>query len=276
MAMVFCPLFSGSSGNALFVMAGKTKLLIDAGLSGSAIAGALESIGVDPHEIDGILITHEHSDHILGAGILSRKYQIPIYANHPTWAAMSRKVGSITVRNYREFEKGDDFYIGDIGVKPFPIPHDAAQPVGYRLYYQKTSIATATDLGHFPRPVQKEIAGCDMVLLESNHDPDMLMRNPHYSAFLKKRILGDKGHLSNAACADALECILDSGTRHVVLGHLSGENNLPELAYRTACERIGQMGLSLGRDVLVDMAHRNRVGSVYTLDEMAAAALAIG
>ena len=267
MAMVFCPLFSGSSGNALFVMAGRTKLLIDAGLPGATITGALESIGIDVADLDAILITHEHSDHVTGAGVLSRKYQIPIYANHPTWAAMSRKVGNITVRNYREFEKNEDFYIGDIGVTPFPIPHDAAAPVGYRLHHGQTSISTATDLGHFPKSVMKAIKGSDIVLLESNHDPDMLMRNPHYPAYLKKRILGDKGHLSNEACADALETILEGGTRHVVLGHLSGENNLPELAYRTACERLEKIGVAIGQQVQVDLAHRNRVGNVYTLNE---------
>lgn len=267
MAMVFCPLFSGSSGNALFVMAGHTKVLIDAGLPGSTIAGALESIGVNVADLNAILITHEHSDHVSGAGVLSRKYQIPLYANHRTWAAMSRKVGNITVRNYREFEADEDFYIGDIGVAPFSIPHDAAAPVGYRLSHGNTSISTATDLGHFPKSVMKAIRGSDIVLLESNHDPDMLMRNPHYPAYLKKRILGDKGHLSNDACADALESILEGGTRHVILGHLSGENNLPELAYRTACERLQKIGATLGEDAQVDMAHRNRVGNVYTLDE---------
>lgn len=269
MAMTFCPLFSGSSGNALFVMAGRTKLLIDAGLPGATIAGALSSIGVDPHELDAILITHEHSDHVAGAGVLSRKYQVPIYANQPTWVAMNRKVGTVTLRNYREFQRGEEFYIGDVGVKSFAIPHDAAQPVGYRVFSGRASISTATDLGHFPKSVLKEIAGSDIVLLESNHSPDMLMRNPHYSAYLKKRILGDKGHLSNEACADALEAVIQSGTRHVILGHLSQENNLPELAYRTACERLVQLGLTPGQDVRVDMAHRDRVGSVYTLDDAA-------
>lgn len=267
MSMVFCPLFSGSSGNALFVMGGRTKLLIDAGLSGSMIRGALETIGVNPQELDAILITHEHSDHVTGAGILSRKYNIPIYANYKTWNAMARKVGNITVRNYREFESDSDFYVGDIAVKPFHIPHDAAQPVGYRLYHGQTSISTATDLGHFSKNVLKEIAGSDMVLLESNHDPDMLMRNPHYSAFLKKRILGDRGHLSNEACASALEQLLTYGTRHVVLGHLSGENNHPELAYQTTRDHMERCGMHIGNDVNIDMAYRDRVGGVYTIEK---------
>jgi phosphoribosyl 1,2-cyclic phosphodiesterase len=267
MTMVFCPLFSGSSGNALFVMGGRTKMLIDAGLPGSTIAGALETIGARPDELDAILITHEHSDHIAGAGVMSRKYHIPVYANLPTWNAMRRKMGNIAVRNCREFEDDREFYIGDIGVKPFSIPHDAARPVGYRLFHGRASVSTATDLGYFPQSVLHEIAGSDIVLLESNHDPELLMRNPNYSAFLKQRILSRKGHLSNASCAEALESIIKGGTKHVGLGHLSGENNHPELAYRTACERLTLMGLVPGQDILVDMAYRDRVGNVYTLDE---------
>lgn len=265
--MVFCPLFSGSSGNAVYVQAGDTRLLIDAGLSGCTVLKALDQIGVDPKTLNAILVTHEHSDHIKGAGILSRKLDLPIYANGLTWEAMERLVGPVSGANRVEFDTRTDFYIGDIGVVPFPIPHDAAAPVGYRLFYGRTSISTATDLGHFSREVLNQIAGSGLVLLESNHDPDMLMANPHYSHGLKKRILGNKGHLSNDACAGAVELLVETGVRHLVLGHLSGENNLPELAYQTTCRRLEQMGLEPGADVRVDMAWRDRVGGVYTLRE---------
>lgn len=267
MSMIFCPLYSGSSGNALFVQAGGTRLLIDAGKSGKCIREALASIGVDPATLNGILVTHEHSDHVAGVGVMCRKYHIPVLANAPTWAAMDRKVGQIPPELRVTFESSADFYLGDIGVVPFLIPHDAAEPVGFRLYHGGVSIATATDLGHFTRIVREHVAGSSLVLLESNHDPDMLRRNSHYSAALKQRILGNHGHLSNDACAQALVELAQTGVRQVVLGHLSGENNLPELALTTATQRACQEGLTPGRDILIDLALRDTVGSVYTLKE---------
>lgn len=267
MDMIFCPLYSGSSGNALFVQAGQTRLLIDAGKPGKTIGEALHLIGVEPDTLDGILITHEHSDHIAGAGVMCRKYHIPVYATEDTWAAMDGKVGAVPPGLRRTFDKREDFYLGQVGVVPFAIPHDAADPVGYRLYGGGVSIATATDLGHFSRRVLDAVAGSSMVLLESNHDPDMLRANPHYSSYLKQRILGNRGHLSNQACAEALLQLVDSGVRHVILGHLSGENNLPELALRTSERRAEEAGLHLGRDLSIDLAWRDRVGGVYTLKE---------
>lgn len=271
MAMIFCPLYSGSSGNALFVQAGRTRLLIDAGLSGKMVVGALTAIGVDPETLDGLLITHEHSDHIKGAGVLCRKYHLPVYATSATWQAMAHHLGEIPMGLRREFEKGDEFYIGEAGISPFPIPHDAAGPVGYRVWHGSASLSTATDLGHFTKGVLDHIAGSDLVLLESNHDPDMLRANPHYSQALKNRILSNKGHLSNESCALALEQLVNTGVRHVVLGHLSGENNLPELAYNTSCHHLLKIGLTPGVDVTVDMAWRDRVGQVYTLENTFAA-----
>lgn len=267
MEMTFCPLFSGSSGNALFVQAGRTRVLIDAGKPGKTITEALDSIGVEPQTLDAILITHEHSDHIAGAGVMARRYRLPVYATTETWAAMDAKVGVIPPELRRTFDKKQDFYLGDLGVVPFAIPHDAADPVGYRLWCGGISIATATDLGHFSKAVGQAIAGSSLALLESNHDPDMLKRNPNYSAYLKQRILSNRGHLSNEACADALLQLVESGVRNVILGHLSGENNLPELALGVSERRAQEAGLRLGQDVNLDLAWRDRVGSVYTLKE---------
>lgn len=268
MSIMFCPLFSGSSGNALFVQAGTTRLLIDAGKSGKAVTTALASIGVDPASISALLITHEHSDHISAAGVLARKYRWPIYATEGTWAAMQRKLGEIPKACVRTFTAGEDFYLGDFGVMPFAIPHDAADPVGYRLYSGGISIATATDLGHFSKDVAQRIAGAGLVLLESNHDPDMLQRNPHYTAALKKRILGKRGHLSNDCCADALIRLIESGVRQVILGHLSGENNTPELALNTSLRRLEREGIRVGEDVLVELARRDETGKVFTIKEI--------
>jgi phosphoribosyl 1,2-cyclic phosphodiesterase len=265
MEMTFCPLFSGSSGNALYVATERTRLLVDAGLPGKAVVDALCQIGVNPASLSAILITHEHSDHVKGAGILSRKFNLPIYATPGTWYAMERTIGPVSQRNRREFYPDTDFYVDEIGVTPFMIPHDAAEPVGYRLSHSTFSVATATDMGIMRKNVLEQLAGVDLLLLESNHDPEMLRQNPHYSQALKKRILGNKGHLSNDACAEAVLSLVETGVRHVVLGHLSAENNLPELAYSTTCRLLSGAGLVCGKDVTVDMAWRDRVGNVYVI-----------
>lgn len=263
--MIFCPLYSGSSGNALYVQYGETRLLVDAGKSGRVITEALQFIGVDPKKLDGILITHEHSDHIAGAGVLSRRYHLPIYATELTWQAMAEKLGPLPDGTRRVFDRESDFYLGQIGVVPFAIPHDAADPVGFRLYGGGSSVSIATDLGHFSRRVRDAVAGSDLVLLESNHDPDMLLHNEHYSARLKQRILSRHGHLCNQDCAEALVDLVQTGVRNVILGHLSGENNRPELALSVNETRVELEGIELGKDLCLDLAWRDRVGGVYTL-----------
>ena len=267
MDMYFCPLYSGSSGNALFCQYGETRLLIDAGKSGKTIEDALTSIGTDIRSISGVLITHEHSDHISGAGVLARKYHLPLYATRETWWAMKDKIGKIPPDTVREIEAGKDFWLGDIGVVPFSIPHDAADPVGFRLYGGNLSISTATDLGVFSEDVYDHIAGSTLVLLESNHDPDMLRANPRYNAALKARILGDHGHLSNEACSRALLKLINSGTANVILGHLSGENNTPLLARRVSTQAMEREGIRPDEDVRLQVALRDEVGSVYILKE---------
>ena len=274
MDMIFCPLYSGSSGNCLFVQYGNTRLLIDAGRSGKMITDALRFIGVEPESIDALLITHEHSDHIAGAGILARRYGIPIYATELTWQAMTGKLGSVPAGLARVFDRSGDFYLGDIGVVPFAIPHDAVEPCGFRLWGGGVSLSTATDIGHYTESVHSAISGSDLILLESNHDPDMLRCNPHYSAALKRRILSNHGHLSNEACAEAIVRLAEAGTRSLILGHLSGENNTPSLALTTSENRVELEGMRLGEDIRIDLAWRDRVGGVYTLAQPDAVALA--
>ncbi len=267
MEMYFCPLYSGSSGNSLFCQYGNTRLLIDAGKPGRSITDALRLIGVEPESLSGILITHEHSDHIAGAGVLARRYHLPLYATRGTWLGMEDKIGKIGPELRREFTAGQDFYLGDLGVQSFPIPHDAADPVGFRLWGGSLSVSTATDLGHFSRFVFEQIKGSSLILLESNHDPDMLRANPHYSPALKQRILGEMGHLSNATCSKALIRLVEAGTGTLILGHLSGENNTPDLALQVALDAMAQDGIRPGRDAEVEVALRDRTGSVYTLKE---------
>lgn len=265
MQFTFCPLFSGSSGNAVYVCARNTRVLIDAGLPGKTISEALSSIGVLPETLDAILVTHEHSDHVKGVGVLSRKYHVPVYANHRTWEAMTRLVGNIAPGMRREFESGQSFYIGDMEILPYNISHDAAEPVGYRINCLGYSVATATDIGIFTKKTLEALRGVNIVLLESNHDENMLEANEHYSRQLKTRILSRYGHMSNIACGEALYHLYNTGVRHAVLGHLSHENNTPEMAMSTVSRVLATKGLIVGEDLQVDMAWRDHVGGVYEI-----------
>jgi phosphoribosyl 1,2-cyclic phosphodiesterase len=269
MAFVFCPLFSGSSGNALYLAAGDTRLLIDAGVPAKAILGALDALGVAPETLSGILITHEHSDHIRGAGTLSRKLDLPVYANQGTWDAMSEKLGEVATRNQRTFRTGEDFYVRDIGVEPFASPHDAAEPVGFGLLHRGRKVAVATDLGHIQTSWMRAVSGADLILIESNHDLRML-ESSRYPQRVKSRIRGRNGHLSNEDCGKALCSLAATGVRTFVLGHLSPENNLPELAYQTVRSALAEQGIFCGdggegADCRLDLAWRDHRGTCYTI-----------
>ena len=263
--MIFCPLYSGSSGNCTYIESGETAILIDAGLTGKAIENALSQIGADIGRIRGIVVTHEHSDHVKGIGVLSRRYRLPVYCTAATWRAMPGQVGVIPSELRREFIAGEDFFIGGMSFSPFSIPHDAVDPVGFRVWADGYSVSVATDMGYMRKQVMEALAGSDLILLESNYDPDMLSVNLHYSANLKQRIRGRRGHLSNDDCACAVLDLFDTGCRHVILGHMSGENNTPELALETVKQAAAARGLRPGRDITLDLAWRDRVGSVYTL-----------
>ena len=263
--MYINPLFSGSSGNCTLIGADGGLFMVDAGKSARAVSAALALAGEKPEDIAAIFITHEHTDHIAGVGVLCRRYGIPVYANAATWQAMEPLIGEVPPKCIRVFESGRDFFIGGVSVLPFCIPHDAAEPVGYRVYYGGHSVATATDIGVFTKKTLEALSGTDIVLLESNHDIDMLHANDHYSAQLKARILGRYGHLSNEACGEALLQLYQTGVRHAVLGHLSHENNTPELAMSTVCGVLRAHGLEPSEDIQVDMAWRDHVGGVYEI-----------
>jgi phosphoribosyl 1,2-cyclic phosphodiesterase len=260
----FCSLFSGSSGNAIFLGTEKTKLLIDAGLSGKMIMQALNSIGEDPSELNAILVSHEHSDHIKGAGIMSRRFGIPIYANDGTWEAMESAIGQVEAGNLRRFDTGDGFEIGDISVRAFPIPHDAREPVGFNFFARSRKITVATDIGHMNRELLECFDKSDLILLESNHDTEMLKVGP-YPWVLKQRIMGRTGHLSNDTAGKVVAYMAERGTENFLLGHLSKENNFPELAYQTACAALQDKGIEPGRDIRLDVVLRDRTGKVVNL-----------
>lgn len=265
MAIQFCSLGSGSCGNATYICAGGARILVDAGLTGKAAAQALMKLNVLPETLNAILVTHEHVDHVRGVGVLSRRYRVPVYANAPTWEAMGRLVGEVPPPLRRVFQTGEDFFVGDLSVLPFPIPHDTVEPVAFRVFHGGLSVAVATDMGRVSGKVLRHLSGTDLVLLESNHDPDMLLHNERYTASLKQRIMGNYGHLSNAACAAALLRLFESGVRHALLGHLSQDNNTPELAMRTVEEELIHNGVHPGRDIFLDMAWRDRMGELYTI-----------
>lgn len=266
MKLEFCSLNSGSCGNVTYVAAGNTRVLIDAGISGKAIAGALNTIGVLPETLSAILVTHEHVDHIRAVGVLSRKYRIPVYANERTWEKMARTVGEVPVGQRRVFETDYDFYVGDLAVMPIAIQHDTVEPVAFRLYAGGRSVAVATDMGTVPKRVLRQLAGTDLLLMESNHDEEMLRQNMRYPESLKQRILGNRGHLSNSSCAITLMELYETGVRRAVLGHLSDDNNTPELAMHTVSHQLERQGLKVGRDILLDMAWRDRVGGYYVIE----------
>lgn len=232
--MKLCSIASGSSGNCIFAGSDTTSLMIDTGISGKRIEEGLNEIGHTTREMDGILITHEHSDHISGLGVVSRRYGIPIYATKGTKEAIlsCKSVGEIPEDLFREIEPDRDFTVGDIQVSPVAISHDAAQPTAYILRQGKKSMAVMTDLGKYDSYIIEKLQHLDVLLLEANHDVHMLQVGT-YPYYLKQRILGDRGHLSNELSGQLLSEVLHDNFKTVILGHLSKENNYERLAYET-------------------------------------------
>ncbi len=257
----FCTLFSSSSGNCIFVSDGSTNLLIDAGVSASKIVNALDSIGVSPNEIDGILVTHEHSDHISGVGVLTRKYNIPVYGNETTLSAMQTSSGVAVPGCLRTIVTGESFKIRSAQIRSFRTPHDSASSVGYTITMEDAKLGVATDTGCVTKPMLSALAGCEAVVIESNHDVNMLNSGP-YPYVLKKRILSDSGHLSNENCAWLATQLALWGTKHIVLGHLSDKNNTPSKAYDATYKMLSGNGFKVGEDVMLTVAMKNEITEI--------------
>ncbi|MFZ7126107.1 MAG: MBL fold metallo-hydrolase [Desulfobacterales bacterium] len=232
----FCALASGSRGNAFFISCGTTSLLLDAGLPGKEIARRLAVRGIDPQGLSAVIVSHEHTDHLKGVGVVARRWKIPVRISSGTWAAGCPQLGRIP--ELICFESGEAFSVGPMRIQPFAVSHDAADPVGFTISSNGNRIGIATDLGLATANVRDHLKGCALVVIEANHDPEMLASGP-YPWPLKQRIRGRSGHLSNEDAARLIMEIRHSGLRHVVLGHLSETNNTPEKAI-TAVGRVLQ------------------------------------
>jgi len=240
----FCSLYSGSSGNSSLVQSKDINILIDAGVSGKKIVDALASINVGIENISAILITHEHIDHTQSISTLSKKYNIPVYANKKTWEAMKDKKAKILENNIRYFNTNTSFTLNDVTIIPFNIPHDAADPCGFSICDSDSKISIATDIGHMTNSILDNIKNSDFLLLEANYEPDVL-KCSSYPFHLKQRIASPIGHLSNIEAGKTINYLADFGVKNIMLGHLSNENNFPELAYKSVLEQIENKELTL-------------------------------
>ncbi len=260
-------LASGSSGNCIYIGSESTHILVDAGISGKRIEQGLNEAGLTGRDLAGILVTHEHNDHIRGLGVLARKYGLPIYGTAGTIRVIGRirQLGAFPEGIFREIAPDRDFGIGDLLVQPFSIDHDAADPVAYRVKCGNRQVAVATDMGHYDEYIISHLLDLDAALIEANHDVRMLEAGP-YPYPLKKRILGDRGHLSNENSGRLISRILNDRIRHIFLGHLSAQNNYPELAYETVRLEIDESDTPYRADNFsISVARRDRISELITV-----------
>ncbi len=256
--MKLCSIASGSSGNCIYVGSDHTNLLVDAGVSAKRIENGLNGLDILPDTIQGILITHEHSDHIQGLGILARKYHMPIYATRDTIGSIRqiRSLGDIPEELFKIIYPNKTFMINDIEIEPFSTSHDAADPVCYTMKSEGHKVGIATDLGKYDDYIVSKLEYSDLLFIEANHDVNMLMVGK-YPYYLKQRILGDRGHLSNETSADLISRLIHPELQGILLAHLSKENNYEELAYETVCCELLSRGSSFPAQK-VSVAHRDR------------------
>lgn len=251
MGLRFTVLASGSTGNATIVQSEDAMILIDAGLSARKLEQLMKSRQVEPTSLDAILVTHEHSDHIKGLGAIARKYELPIYANEATWEEMNKHVGEIAEDKRKVLPTGGSVEfggpLGRLRAESYAISHDAAEPVGYCLYNGNSKLSLVTDLGYMSDKVKEQVAGSDVLVLESNHDIEML-RVGRYPWNIKRRILGDLGHLSNEAAGEALCELMADRTQRVYLAHLSLDHNQMDLAKLTVNSILENRGFFFKRD----------------------------
>lgn len=263
-SMKYLSLASGSSGNCHYIEKHGTKILVDVGLSGKAAEQGLSFHGLDLSKVQAIFITHEHADHIKGAGIVSRRYDIPIYATKGTWQAIGDSLGKIKEKNCRIFEKNTAADFGDLRLFPFETSHDAKDPCGFLFTDGQQKLAIATDLGCVTSRVEHAVLSSDLVVLEANHDVEMLKMGS-YPYHLKRRVLSDCGHLSNETAGEFAVDLVCSGTKAILLAHLSGENNHPLLAYETVASRMKISLIRVQKDIRLSVLERGRPSNLIDL-----------
>ncbi|MDR0852002.1 MAG: MBL fold metallo-hydrolase [Clostridiales Family XIII bacterium] len=262
MSLRYCSFSSGSSGNCHLIRSDETAILIDAGISASQIVSSLYRARTDTDEVTGILVTHEHSDHIKGlSAAANRMPQLRVWGSGGTFDAMQ---DAVSVDRQERFQPGEQFSIGDLDVRTFSTSHDAAEPIGYSVRHKGKIVSIVTDTGIFTEEILRETADADILVLESNHDIDLL-KTGRYPQFLKSRILGDYGHLSNAQAANAIIDVMamDRKMRCILLAHLSRDNNRPELAEQTVTEMLAEMDIYNGKDVFLKSLLRDRMSVVF-------------
>ena len=258
-------LASGSRGNCTYIESEQAKILVDNGLTLIGIESRLNAINVNANEIDAILLTHEHGDHLYGIKPFLRKYKnakvfIPAFVQNYA-------ISSICALPQKQVEwfVSSDFFIKDLTISSFILPHDSKFCVGYRFICQGKKVSVATDLGFVSNQTLGKLSASDVLFLESNHDESLLAKNPKYTARLKKRILSNHGHLSNVSCGRALIPLVRSGVKQVILSHLSEENNTPLLAYNTIKNVLATDGIVEGEHVCVDVAFQDKIGTIFNL-----------
>jgi phosphoribosyl 1,2-cyclic phosphodiesterase len=246
----FCPLASGSKGNSIYISDGKVKILIDAGISLKSLTERLSKIGVSVEDLDAVLVTHEHIDHIRGLSVLCKKWGIPVFANKETAKAIMQSMIKAStgkappfIPKFKIFSTGESFQFGDVKVHPFSIQHDAIEPVAFTFDIGSLKLGVCADLGFASTLVIQKLQGCDYLYLEANHEPSMVHACPRPAVY-KQRVLSRQGHLSNLESAEVLSQVHHTGLKHVFLAHLSSECNSPSLALDTirgALEREGKI-----------------------------------
>lgn len=265
MACLSAALRSGSSGNSILVRTESATLVVDLGMSGRQFERALDRFDLTPSQIDGILLTHEHRDHLSGLGVVMRRHHIPLYVTLPTLEAALPDLGTVDHERIHLILPEQTFVVRDTPIRAFPVPHDAADPVGFRIGSRSGDVGIATDLGSFAPAVREHLKGCRTVHLEANYDEAMLWNGP-YTMRLKRRIAGADGHLSNPESAQAALWLLRHGTEAFALSHLSRENNLPHLALSQVCELLEAAGARLDRDVRVRTSERYACSAPFVFE----------
>lgn len=264
MKIKFCSLSSGSSGNCQYIETGNSRILIDAGFSGKRIQELLASIDVCPTTLDGIFVTHEHIDHVKGVGVLSRRFDIPIYANANTWTGMEKSIGKIKEKNIKVFTTEKYLEMQDMSILPIRVFHDALEPVGYVINYKKSKISVITDTGWVNDKIIEKIKDSNLYLMESNHD-EFMLKEGLYPWYLKQRIMSEDGHLSNDDAAKILGNVLNGNNEVVLLAHLSKDNNVPELAIDTVKKSLENQGINVEKSIKLELSHRNKATEVFSI-----------